>query len=233
MNKKTAIFLFIALGIVLQFAVPASMIAKHELTLRRGDVFRFKTAPVDPFDAFRGRYVALAFEALNAIRTDRDPGCKRDRRCYLILGTSTDGFATVTGVTNRPPAAPHIAATFQQANQEYVSTGVVRTNYYPSAKDTPPSGRTFWTEPVTRPTGKYVVSIKHPPFDRFYLPEDLAPRAETAYRDASRRDSKTTATALVRVRDGHAAVEDLLIGDLPLREYLKRHPDSKKPETAP
>jgi uncharacterized membrane-anchored protein len=233
MNKRTAIVLFIALGIALQFAVPASMIAKHELTLRRGGAFRFKTAPVDPFDAFRGRYVALNFEALSAIRTDRDPGCKRGRRCYLILGTDTNGFAAVTGVTNRPPAAPHLTATFQWTHEERIPTGVVKTNYYPSAKNAPPSGREFWTEPVTRPTGRHIVEIAHLPFDRFYLPERLAPQAETAYREASRRDSTTAATALVRVRDGHAAVEDLLIGDLPLKEYLKRHPDSPKPETAP
>src|SRR5262249_61542714 len=40
-----------------QIAVPVSMITRYEATLRRGTVFKGRTAPVAPVDAFRGRYV--------------------------------------------------------------------------------------------------------------------------------------------------------------------------------
>ena len=58
-KRKLLITSFILLCLV-QTAVPLSMIARREFTLRNGRVYKFKTAPVDPYDAFRGRFVALA-----------------------------------------------------------------------------------------------------------------------------------------------------------------------------
>ena len=61
MNKlRLIIFLLVALA---QIAVPASMIWKRQRTLSEGRVWKFRTAPVDPVDAMRGRYLALRFEA--------------------------------------------------------------------------------------------------------------------------------------------------------------------------
>ena len=55
MNRR--LMLMIALiGLAAQFGVMGHMIIRRELTLRRGRVCRFLTAPVDPYDAFRGRY---------------------------------------------------------------------------------------------------------------------------------------------------------------------------------
>lgn len=48
---------------VIQLAVPAFMIVRREHALSMGRAFKFRTAPVDPYDAYRGRYVALNFEA--------------------------------------------------------------------------------------------------------------------------------------------------------------------------
>ena len=38
------------------------MIYRQEQILHSGREFKFKTAPMDPYDAFRGRYVALQFD---------------------------------------------------------------------------------------------------------------------------------------------------------------------------
>ena len=46
-----------------QLGVPASLMWKREQTLRHGSVWKFRTAPVDPIDAFRGRLIALEFDA--------------------------------------------------------------------------------------------------------------------------------------------------------------------------
>jgi uncharacterized membrane-anchored protein len=47
------------------------------------------------------------------------------------------------------------------------------------------------------------------PFDRYYMHEELAPRAEAAYRErVGGRDSY----ASVRVRDGHAVIEAVYVG---------------------
>ena len=58
------------------------------------------------------------------------------------------------------------------------------------------------------------------PMDRFYLPEELAPLAEKAYRDHSRR-GKRDAYILVRIRRGRAVVEDLYVGGRTIREFIE------------
>ncbi len=58
MKNKILIAAFFCVAL-LQIYTPVSMIIARESTLKEGVLFRFKTAPVDPYDAFRGRYVAL------------------------------------------------------------------------------------------------------------------------------------------------------------------------------
>lgn len=199
MNKKAALLLFVAAGIILQFGVIVSMLARHELTLRRGETFLFRTAPVDPFDAFRGRYVALDFDAFRNIQCNSDLRLRRGQRVCLLLGTNANGFATIIGATNRPPDAPYLTATF------------LYNSHYDSAK------------------GTSRIRIAEPPFSRFYLPEHLAPEAEAAYNDATRRRTVTNAAAVVRVRNGTAVVEDLVFDGQPLREHLKQRAAAKEP----
>ena len=54
--------LFIPIGLA-QLAVPGWMIYKHESVMREGAVYKFRTAPIDPRDPFRGEYVVLDFAA--------------------------------------------------------------------------------------------------------------------------------------------------------------------------
>ena len=57
------------------------------------------------------------------------------------------------------------------------------------------------------------------PLDRYYMPEDLAPRAERAYIEHSRQ-SERDAYIEVRVRSGVGVIENLYVGGMPIREYL-------------
>ncbi|HUR30287.1 MAG TPA: GDYXXLXY domain-containing protein, partial [Saprospiraceae bacterium] len=54
-----------AIMVLVQLYVPASMIMESEKVLKEGKEFKFKTAPVDPTDPFRGKYVELNFDAIN------------------------------------------------------------------------------------------------------------------------------------------------------------------------
>jgi uncharacterized membrane-anchored protein len=51
-----------------------------------------RTAPVDPYDAFRGRYVALQFEESSAPLQAKHP-VARGQRLYVLLENDADGFA--------------------------------------------------------------------------------------------------------------------------------------------
>jgi uncharacterized membrane-anchored protein len=94
---RLAIFLVVALA---QLAVPASMIWKRQQTFREGRVWKFRTAPIDPVDAVRGRYLSLRFDAETFIRPDE---FKAERpMIYATLKEDENGFATIDELSNDP-----------------------------------------------------------------------------------------------------------------------------------
>ena len=99
---------FLALA-VLQLAVPASRLVMREITLRTGTRFKFKTAPVDPYDAFRGRYVAVR------VAEDRAPYAgaalpKHGTKVYISIAEGEDGFARLSAASMSCPAGPDYIA---------------------------------------------------------------------------------------------------------------------------
>lgn len=99
--KKRLLALF-ALLVLVQLAVPAGMILRRELTLATGETFRFRTAPIDPYDPFRGRYVTLRLEAATS---PAPPGesFRAGEWVYALLGEDAEGFARFTGITRSRP----------------------------------------------------------------------------------------------------------------------------------
>jgi uncharacterized membrane-anchored protein len=88
------IFGVVALG---QLAIPAAMVWQREQTLKQGRVWRFRTAPVDPVDVIRGRYIALRFSAEEfASPAKFEAG---SNSVYAVLKQGTDGFAEVDHLT--------------------------------------------------------------------------------------------------------------------------------------
>ena len=103
MNSRTITVAAFGLVCLLQVGVPLSMIARREATLQHGEVFRFKTAPVDPYDAFRGRYVALNFEQ-GQLEVPAAEQYYRNEKVHALLEVDEDGFAKLVGVSRRRPA---------------------------------------------------------------------------------------------------------------------------------
>jgi len=59
------------------------------------------------------------------------------------------------------------------------------------------------------------------PFDRYYLQEAKAPKAEQAYREHNRRNPSSADTyAVVRIKAGDAVLADLFVGGQPLQAYF-------------
>lgn len=103
MNKRNWILFGFAIVAVTQLAVPAWMICEREWTLRQGQLFKFKTQPVDPADAFRGRYIWLRLEPESvAMRSGNDWGA--NQKAYAVLGTDTNSFAAVLRLEKNAPA---------------------------------------------------------------------------------------------------------------------------------
>jgi len=207
--KKKLFYAFIFIGIIAQFTVLTSNIVLHEMTLRKGTVCRFQTAPVDPFDAFRGQYVALDFSMFER-RNYFISGVEHSGKwIYLQIGTDTNGFATVENTSQKrdlPSPYLKVRVSYCREDSEY------RENS---------EGKKEWVK-----TGKYRVYCDLP-FTRYYMPERLAPEAEKAYLEAN-RSGKRDAAAVVRVWKGRAVIEDLEIEGMPVREFLKKREAEKE-----
>lgn len=94
--KSWRLLVFALVGLT-QLAVPASLIWKREQTLRHGTVWKFRTAPVDPVDAFRGRYVALQFE-VEGQEISPPPNFGYDQTVFVTLRLNPEGFAEIDQV---------------------------------------------------------------------------------------------------------------------------------------
>ncbi len=81
---------FVAL-VAAQALLPLALIAWNEQALASGTNVTLKTAPVDPVDPFRGRYVTLSYE-ISSLPTPYDAGAT----VYVPL---TDGGETWLGGT--------------------------------------------------------------------------------------------------------------------------------------
>jgi hypothetical protein len=77
---------------------------------------------------------------------------------------------------------------------------------------------------VDRSEGTVMVDL---PIDRYYMDEDLAPEAERVYREQSTR-AERDAYVVVRVREGHAVIEELYIEGVPIADYVREHMDEDK-----
>ncbi len=104
MNKGVRAVLFAVMAAAI-LATPVSQIVKYERVLKEGRAFKFKTRPVDPYDAFRGRYVQLTFDGLT-VALPAGLAYRRDADVYARLGES-NGFARVEAISEaRPPDTP-------------------------------------------------------------------------------------------------------------------------------
>lgn len=116
MTKRTIFLLFIALAAV-QLYVPASMILGRERVLAKGTLYKFRVAPVDPYDPFRGKYISLRFEA-NTFPIQNPDEWTTGQPIYVALTTDAAGYAAIANVL---PEKPDEAIDYLHTSVEYVS----------------------------------------------------------------------------------------------------------------
>lgn len=101
MNKKILLPLFVLL-VMAQFYVPAKMILDRNDVLNTGIAFKFKTAPVDPYDPFRGKYITLRFTE-NSVSIENPDDWKRHEEVYVLLENDEEGFAQFKAASKVKP----------------------------------------------------------------------------------------------------------------------------------
>lgn len=88
-------------------AVPAKLILDKENILSLGTPYKFRTAPVDPYDPFRGKYITLSFDA-NQFEVPNDSSWHTGDVVYVHLGNDSAGYAKIKDLTYQPPADGNI-----------------------------------------------------------------------------------------------------------------------------
>lgn len=189
-NRNWLIILF-AVMVLAQLAVPFKMIFDREKVLSEGKTFKFKTAPIDPSDPFRGKYVTLNFAENNFEVSDGETW-HNGQSVYVLLAADVDGFAKIVDVVRELPA-------------ESDDCVKAKLNYVATKKDS--------TKTIQELNFEY-------PFERFYMEESKAPLAESMYWEVSRDTTKIT-YASVNIQNGQAVLKDVFIGDVSIRELVK------------
>ncbi|OAM91500.1 GDYXXLXY domain-containing protein [Termitidicoccus mucosus] len=195
---KNARLILFAIFAALTLAAPLSMIWKYENTLRRGTLHKFRTQPVDPYDAFRGRYVTLSYQndfvMLNEQQQKNDFPYGVKGILYVRLKTDDEGFAVPVEASWTTLTGNDVVIVELSRYRGDDRGGRMNFNY---------------------------------PFNRYYLPEDVAPMAEKLYNDANRRGwggverGKSDTYVAVRVRNGAGVIEELYIDGRPVREAVR------------
>ncbi|WP_082106828.1 GDYXXLXY domain-containing protein [Kordia zhangzhouensis] len=95
--KKTYIYLLFSIMVIAQIAVAGQIVYKYERTIASNNMYKFKTAPIDPNDPFRGKYIALRYEINSFATTDDD--WEYDQKAYVYISKDEDGFAVLETVS--------------------------------------------------------------------------------------------------------------------------------------
>src|SRR5688500_10314038 len=101
MNKKI-ILPEIMIMVLAQVYIPARMILDSENILAEGKEFMFKTAPIDPTDPFRGKYIVLTFDESSA-QVSHSEEWYDGQPVFVSLTTDEKGFAKIESVLKDEP----------------------------------------------------------------------------------------------------------------------------------
>jgi len=122
MLSKLALPAFV-LMVLVQLYVPGRMIFQKEQVIMDGKEFRFRTAPIDPNDPFRGKYITLSFNA-NEVKVQDSVDWYTGDPVFVYLTTDSAGYAFIQSVTKDQPFEldDYVNATVDYVIADTVST---------------------------------------------------------------------------------------------------------------
>jgi uncharacterized membrane-anchored protein len=123
MNNKIIILTCFVLLVLLQLWTPAAMIWNRETVLKSGKPFKFRSAPVDPNDPFRGKYIILNFRE-NSFKNQGKEYWTEGEKAYVQLKTDSAGYATIFAVYKNKPGR---TVDFVKTTINYVSSDSAKT----------------------------------------------------------------------------------------------------------
>lgn len=145
MNRKNTILSLFAVLVVVQLAVPLSMIQKREMTLRNGAQYKFRTAPVDPADAFRGRYVALRLDE-QTVWVPEGTAFRHGQKAYAAVSNDVNGFARIGQLAaDRPRVGTYVPVTVSYVYGTNAQIQLPFDRYYMTETKAPQAEAAYWS----------------------------------------------------------------------------------------
>jgi len=180
--------------IAVQLAVPVTMIQGKEKILQEGTLYKLLTRPIDPADPFQGRYVRLGYRNdYIPCPADHKPDLRYNEPIYALIVTDDTGFLRFIDWSHEKPATGNY----------------LKTRYKGIRKDWQQNSKTRIHKGIR-------IDI---PFDRYYMDEAKAPRAEVLARKATR---STNCWVNVRILNGKAVIEDVFAEGQSLRDLAAK-----------
>lgn len=120
--------IFISLFLI-QILIPVSMIIQKEIILNKGEIVKFQVQPVDPYDAFRGKYLSLGIVENRLYSPERD--FRAGQKVKVILNIDAEGFARPAGIDPLSPGdTVYLDCTIDYVTDEYITFKFPFDRYY-------------------------------------------------------------------------------------------------------
>lgn len=183
-----------ALMVLAQWYVPISMIKGQERIIEQGTSFKFKVAPIDPHDHFRGKYVWLNYDESSVkVTSDKDWPSESDFRnlqAYATIRLDSAGYATFDKLLLEKPSSGNYMR--------------LQVNWFDNDQK---------------------LAYINIPFDRYYMEESKAPKAEKLYNKSfqnlqNARNPKE-AWAVINILDGEGVLQALFIEGKSIEDWVQ------------
>ena len=115
--KYSYVIAFVVLALV-QWVLPGRTIWEKDQVLKKGQLFKFQTEPVDPSDPFKGKYITLNF-AENSFTDTLNRDLHGNDQVYVILAKNPQGFAVIENISVEEPKSTN---SYVRAQVFYVSS---------------------------------------------------------------------------------------------------------------
>jgi uncharacterized membrane-anchored protein len=195
MSTRIKVAGLIVLSLV-QLGAASWSIVRYERILASGTPYKIRTEPIDPADPFRGRYVAVRPAIVVA-----KPIAPETERLLQSIQTG-DAVKTYVTLATGSDGFARVANVVREppATGDYLEIDGVAPNFAPRPD-----------KPGESEVTGYTISFT---FNRYYMNEDK-------YLEASRRNAEVRAWLNVRVKDGIAVIEELVIDGVPIEELIR------------
>lgn len=128
-NNKLVLILF-SVVIVFQLLIPLRMVLRSEAVLQTGELYKFKTRPIDPYDPFIGKYIVLDFE-ISRIENDFNFEAAIGGLVYVYLDVDDEGFAEIVDVSyDNHKKGIYVKAELKSATESLIRIEFPFNRYY-------------------------------------------------------------------------------------------------------